>query len=100
MKIPTTRHVSLSSFQSCFTPVFVRVLYLPSISHSIKGAFIFTLFTSIVMVIGILTVYYTSSKPPGMFFLCYIFDNGGIEKSNKIILFLTVILNLKLNLNS
>ncbi len=47
----------------------------------------FSIFTSIVMVIGILTVYYTSPKPPGIFFVYYIVDNEGTEKSNKIVSF-------------
>jgi hypothetical protein len=39
------------------------------------------------MVIGILTVYYTSPKPPGMFFLWYIFHNAGTDKPNKTVFF-------------
>jgi hypothetical protein len=68
-KIPKTTYISFISFQLCLRSVFLRVISLASISHSIKGAIMFAVFTSIAMVIGILTVYYTSPKPPGMFFL-------------------------------
>jgi hypothetical protein len=76
----------LFNFNHYFTSVFVRVIRLPSISNSVKSAFMFVAFTIIAMVIGILIVYYKSPQPPGMF-LCYIFDNEGTEKPNKIVLF-------------
>jgi hypothetical protein len=86
-KIPTTRYNSFISFRLCFVSIFFREKLLPSISHSVKGAIMFAVFTSIAMVIGILTIYYTSPKPPGMFFLYYIVDNERAEKSNTIVLF-------------
>ncbi len=86
-KVPTTRYSSFISFRLCFVSIFFREKLLPSISHSVKGAIMFAVFTSIVMVIGILTVYYTSPKPPGMFLIYNIVDNEGTEKSNTIVLF-------------
>ncbi len=85
-KVPTTRYILFISFQLFFASIFFREKLLPSISHSVKGAIMFAIFTSIAMVIGILTVYYTSPKPTGMFFLYYIVDNEETEKSNKIVL--------------
>jgi hypothetical protein len=67
------RYVSFSSFQPCFTSVVVRPKLLSCISDS-NGRFILLgVFTSIAMVIGILTVYYTSPTPPGMLFLGYLY---------------------------
>lgn len=85
-KIPKTRNISFISFQLCLRFVFFKMISLTSISHTINRAIIFAVFTSIAMVIGILTVYYTSPKPTGMFFLYYIVDNEETEKSNKIVL--------------
>ena len=57
------------------------------LSPSIKGTIMFAMFTSIAMVIGILTIYFTSTKPPSMLSLCYVFYIEGNEKNNKIDLF-------------
>jgi hypothetical protein len=89
-KIPKTRNISFISFQLCLRFVFFKMISLTSISHTINRAIIFAVFTSIAMVIGILTVYYTSPKPPGMFFLCYIFHNAGTYKPNKIVFSSTI----------
>jgi len=86
-KIPKTRHILFTSFQLCLRSVFFRMISLASMSHSINRAIMFAVFTSIAMVIGILTVYYTSPKPPGMFFLYYIFHNAGTDNPNKIVFF-------------
>jgi len=86
-KIPKTRHISFTSFKLCLRSVYFRMISLASMSHSINRAFMFAVLTSIAMVIGILTVYYTSPKPPGMFFLYYIFHNAGTDRPNMIVFF-------------
>jgi len=69
MRIPSPTDVSFMSWQLCFKFVYVKQKLLSFISDP-NGRFILLgVFTSIVMVIGILIVYYTSPKPPGMFFL-------------------------------
>jgi hypothetical protein len=72
-RAPPARYVSFSSFKSCFTSVVVRPRLLSCISDSKGRVILLGVFTSIVMVIGILTVNYTSPKPPGMFFLGYLY---------------------------
>jgi hypothetical protein len=73
MRVPPTSNVSFRSFQSCFTSALVRPQLLSCISHSKGRIILLGVFTSIVMVIGILIVYYTSPKSPGMFFLVYLY---------------------------
>jgi len=73
MRVPPTSNVSSRSFQSCFTYVNVRRKLRSCISDSNWRVIFSAVFTSIAMVIGILIVYYTSPKPPGMFFLGYLY---------------------------
>jgi hypothetical protein len=72
-RAPPARYVSFNSFQPCFTSAVVRPKLLSCISDT-NGRFILLgVFTIIVMVIGILTVYYKSPKPPGMLFFGYLY---------------------------
>jgi hypothetical protein len=73
MTAAPARYVSFILFQSCFTSVVVRPRLLSCISDSNGRLILLGVFTSIVMVIGILIVYYTSAKPPGMFFSGYLY---------------------------
>ncbi|UJR23468.1 hypothetical protein I4U23_026469 [Adineta vaga] len=43
-----------------------KAICLPSVSTFTKGICMFAIYTTIVMIIGILIVCYTSPKPPGI----------------------------------
>ncbi|CAF1498787.1 unnamed protein product [Adineta steineri] len=53
---------------------------LPCLSRSTEVVIIFALFTSLSMINAILTVYYTSPKPPSLSFLYDIIDNEDIQR--------------------
>jgi len=73
MRIPSARNVSFISCLSYFHFFYVRRKLHSCMSNSMGQAILSALITSILMVIGILTVYYASPKPTGMFFLGYLY---------------------------
>jgi hypothetical protein len=72
-RAPPAKYVSFISSESCFRSVLLRPKLLSCISDTNGRFILFGVFTSILMVIGILIVYYKSPKPPGMLFLGYLY---------------------------
>jgi hypothetical protein len=72
-RAPPARYVSFNSFQPCFTSAVVRPKLFLCKSNTNRRFILLGVFTSIAMVIGILTIYYTSPKPPGILFLGYLY---------------------------